>query len=314
MSGSPRVSIVTPFLDAARFIEEAIESVLAQTYAGWELLLVDDGSSDGSTEVAMRYAAACPAKIRYLSHPMRANRGASASRNLGIGHARGEYLAFLDADDVYLPRKLEDQVQILDAEPGADVLYAATEYWYGWTGLPGDRVRDWTWRPHGLEIDRVITPPHVLVAFLRDGGTVPCMGSVLVRREAVLAIGGWEDSFRRICTDQVFHAKLTLRFPVLFSGTCWDRYRQHPDSSCQKVAAEGQTDAAFEAYLRWLERYLTEQRVTDRSVQLALTAALHRYEHPILHRLERRAMRHGRRVADLLGKVRRLSRAGVEGQ
>ena len=72
MSGSPRVSIVTPFLDAARFIEEAIESVVAQTYASWELLLVDDGSSDGSTEIAMRYAAACPSKIRYLSHPMRA--------------------------------------------------------------------------------------------------------------------------------------------------------------------------------------------------------------------------------------------------
>jgi len=101
---------------------------------------------------------------------------------------------------------------------------------------------------------------------------------------------------------------------VLFSGQCWDRYRQHPDSSCQKIAAEGKTDAAFETYLRWLERYLTEQGVSDRSVWLALTAALRRYQHPILHRLERRAMRHGRRVADLLGKVRRSSHPGVEGQ
>lgn len=312
MSGPPRVSIVTPFLDPGRFIDEAIESVLAQTFASWELLLVDDGSSDGSTESAMRYAAALPAKIRYLSHPMRANRGASASRNLGVRFATGHYLAFLDADDVYLPRKLEEQIPILDAEREAQVLYAATEYWHGWRGLPEDRARDWIWRPHGVDIDQVIAPPRALVAFLRDGGTVPCMGSVLVRRAAVLAVGGWEDSFRRICTDQVFHAKLTLRFPVLFSDACWDRYRQHPDSSCQKVAAEGQTGAAFETYLRWLERYLTEQRVSDPSVWSALTAALRSHEHSLLHRLQRRVRRHGRQVTDLLGKARSLSLSRLE--
>jgi glycosyltransferase involved in cell wall biosynthesis len=306
------VSIVTPFLDAGRFIEEAIESVLAQTFESWELLLVDDGSSDGSTEIAMRYAAARPAQIRYLSHPMRANRGASASRNLGIRFATGQYLAFLDADDVYLPRKLEEQVRILDAERGAQVLYAATEYWHGWSGLADDRARDWIWRPHGVGIDQVIAPPHTLVTFLRHGGTVPCMGSVLVRREAVGAVGGWEESFRRICTDQVFHAKLTLQFPVLFADACWDRYRQHPDSACQKVAAEGQTGAAFETYLRWLESYLTEQRVSDPSVWSALEAALHPYEHPLLHRLQRRARRHGRQVAGLLGKARSLSRSRLE--
>ena len=154
----------------------------------------------------------------------------------------------------------------------------------------------------------MIAPPDALVAFLRDGGTVPCMGSVLVRREAVLAVGGWEEAFRRICTDQVFHAKLTLRFPVLFSDGCWDRYRQHPDSSCQKVAAEGQTAAAFETYLRWLERYLTAQRVSDLSVWSALKAALHPHAHPLLHRLERRIRRHGRQVTDLLARSRSRSR------
>jgi glycosyltransferase involved in cell wall biosynthesis len=303
VSSPPRVSIVTPFLDAGPFIEEAIESVLAQTFASWELLLVDDGSQDSSTATAMRYAAALPSKIRYVSHPSCANRGASASRNLGIRFATGQYLAFLDADDVYLPRKLEEQIPILDATPDAQVLYAATEYWYGWTGLAGDRARDWTWRPYGLEMDRVIAPPRALIAFLRDGGTVPCMGSVLARREAVLAAGGWEDSFRRSCTDQVFHAKLTLRFPVLFSDVCWDRYRQHPDSSCQRVAAEGQTDSQFETYLRWLERYLVEQQISDRSVWSALKAALRRYDHPLLYSLQRRVRHHGRQITSLLGKA-----------
>lgn len=308
MTGQPRVSIVTPFLDAGRFLEEAIESVLAQTYADWELLLVDDGSSDSSPAIAQRHAAASPGRILYLSHPGHANRGASASRNLGIRHASGEYLAFLDADDVYLPRKLEEQIRILDGAPEAQVLYAATHYWYGWSGAAAD-ARDWIWRPHGIEIDRVTAPPRALVAFLSDGGTVPCMGSVLARRDPVIAVGGWEDSFRHICTDQVFHAKLTLRFPVLFVNDCWDRYRQHPDSACQKVAAEGQTAATFETYLRWLEGYLAEQHVQDPSVWMALRKALRPYEHPLLHRLAEGASRRVTRVGEAIGKARRLSPA-----
>jgi len=279
-----RVSIVTPFLDAGQFIEEAIESVLAQSFQHWELLLVDDGSGDESTAIAQRYAAALPRKVRYLSHPGRENRGASASRNLGIRHATGEYLAFLDADDVYLPDKLSGQVRILDDVPHADVLYSATEYWHSWSSVPGDR-RDWIWHPHGLEIGTVIEPPQALVAFLTDGGTVPCMGSVLARRSAVVAAGGWEESFRTICTDQVFHAKLTLRCPVLFVDACWDRYRQHANSSCHRVAAAGQTKATFQTYLRWLEQYLTEHRVRDGSVWTALRKALRRHDPPLRQRL-----------------------------
>src|SRR5215218_6539451 len=92
------VSIVTNFLDAERFIQETIKSVFAQTYENWELLLVDDGSTDGSTQIALQYSKQYPEKVRYLEHPGHQNRGASASRNLGMVHARGEYIAFLDAD------------------------------------------------------------------------------------------------------------------------------------------------------------------------------------------------------------------------
>lgn len=297
MNQSVRVSVVTPFLNAVRFIEEAIESVLAQTYDRWELLLVDDGSTDGSTEIALRYAKAHGDRIRYFSHPDRATRGASAARNTGIRHANGEYLAFLDADDVYLPRKLEEQIPLLDGHPAAQILYAATEYWYSWSGHSEDAHRDWTWRKYGVAPDMVIEPPRMLVTFLRDGGTVPCMGSVLVRREAVDAVGGWEESFRHICTDQVFHAKLCLRFPVLIADTCWDRYRQHADSACQTVASAGQSAAAFETYLLWLERYLAAERVADPAVWSALRSALRPYRHPFLHELEKSAQRQTRRVA-----------------
>ena len=303
MTNRPRVSIVTPFLDAAAFLEAAIVSVLEQTLEDWELLLVDDGSTDDSTAIAKRWAAARPDKVTYLSHPNRQNRGASASRNLGIHHAVGEYLAFLDADDVYLPHKLTEQVAILDGVRDAQVLYGATEYWHSWSGV-ADAPGDWVWHPTGVEAGKVIQPPDVLVAFLRDGGAVPCMGSVLARRSAVRAVGGWEESFRTICTDQVFHAKLTLRFPVLFHDVCWDRYRQHSNSSCHRVAAAGQTQATFAIYLRWLERYLDDQGVDHPLLLATLRTALGTYDESLLVRLERQAKRQGRRVVAALARAR----------
>jgi glycosyltransferase involved in cell wall biosynthesis len=83
MNDKPLVSVVVIFLNAADFIEEAIESVIAQTFADWELLLVDDGSTDASTGIAKAYAARHPGRVFYLTHEGRENRGMSASRNLG---------------------------------------------------------------------------------------------------------------------------------------------------------------------------------------------------------------------------------------
>src|SRR3712207_4093497 len=119
----PSVSVITIFLDEERFIEEAIESVLAQRYDNWELLLVDDGSTDGSTQIALRYAERYPEKVRYLEHPGHENRGRSATRNVGTSYARGEHIGFLDADDVWLPHKLQQQVEILNSHPEAGMVY-----------------------------------------------------------------------------------------------------------------------------------------------------------------------------------------------
>jgi glycosyltransferase involved in cell wall biosynthesis len=291
-----RVSIVTPFLNPGRFLREAVESVLAQTYPSWELLLVDDGSTDGSTAIAQAFAAAAPDRIRYLAHDGRANRGASASRNVGTRHARGDLIAFLDADDVYLPAKLEAQVPLLDARPDAGMLYAGTEYWYGWTGRAEDRARDHVWRRFGIEPGTLVGPPRLLATYLRDGGTVPCMGSVLARRHAIDAVDGWEDRFHHICDDQVFHAKMALRHPIYIADGCWDRYRQHEASGCHRESRAGRLDAAFDRYLSWLERYVAEQRVTDGDLLAALKDAVLRQRHPRLHSLKQRAGRQVSRV------------------
>src|SRR5262245_42468246 len=91
MSSAPLVSAIIIFLDEERFLAEAIESVIAQSDRDWELLLVDDGSTDGSTAIARGYAARMPDRIHYYDHEAHANRGMSAARNLGLGHARGRY-------------------------------------------------------------------------------------------------------------------------------------------------------------------------------------------------------------------------------
>src|SRR5688572_17319672 len=95
----PRVSVVLPVFNGAAFLGEAIESVLHQDYRNFELLVVDDGSTDASRTNARESADRDPCRVRYLEHPGHANRGTACSRNLALKHARGELVAFIDADD-----------------------------------------------------------------------------------------------------------------------------------------------------------------------------------------------------------------------
>ena len=154
------VSIIIIFLNEQRFIGEAIESVIAQTYDHWELFLVDDGSIDNSTEIAQGYAREYPKRIRYLEHPGHQNRGMSRSRNLGIQGARGEFLAFLDADDVWLPRKLARQLAILDEQPDAGMVYGSTELWHSWRDAAGAHNERDSLQPLGVTADTLVPPSH----------------------------------------------------------------------------------------------------------------------------------------------------------
>ncbi len=303
-----RVSIVTPFLNAERFLAESVESVLAQTRDDWELLLVDDGSSDRSRAIACGYAARYPDRIRVLSHPDNRHRGASASRNLGTAHAVGEYIAYLDADDVYLPGKLARQVPLLDAHPEVGIVYAATEYWHSWTGRSADEGSDWIWRKYGVAPNVVVPPPRMLVTFLHDGGTVPCMGSVLVRRSLVQRVGGWEESFQAVYTDQVFHAKICFNAAVLIVDACLDRYRQHQDSSCHAAARSGELDDARLRYLRWLTGYLKQASATDPELWRAVRRARRSSAHPRLRRVGRHLQRWPGRVHRAVQSLMRTRR------
>ncbi len=112
----PLVSVVVPFLNAQRFVGPCIESVLNQTHADWELILVDDGSTDRSSEIARDYAAQ-DERITVLSHEGHENKGVSVSRHKAIDHSCGQYIALLDADDLFAPTKLEQQLKSAARHP-----------------------------------------------------------------------------------------------------------------------------------------------------------------------------------------------------
>jgi glycosyltransferase involved in cell wall biosynthesis len=255
-SNAPAVSVVTIFKDEERFLSEAIESVLAQSFDAWELLLVDDGSSDKSTALARRYAGRCSERIRYLEHNGHANLGMSASRNLGIARARGELVAFLDADDVLLPAALERQVEALRTRPRVGMVYGPLEYWHGWTGRREDAARDVV-QPTGVPAEGIYEPLSLLSLFLRNIAYSPA--GVIVRRTLARQVGGFEKAFRDLYEDQVFAAKVCVTAPVYVSGTSFYRYRQHPESCCLTAEREGRLNASREPFLRWLVGFLEEQ-------------------------------------------------------
>lgn len=289
MNRQPFVSVIMIFHNAAPFIQEAIESVVAQTYANWELVLVDDGSTDDSTTIALRYAEQYPTKVRYFHHGQHQNRGMSASRNLGLKEANGEYIAFLDADDVYLPRKLEQQVSILADQPLAAMVYGATVHWFSWTGRPEDFGRD---RPRllGVPPQTLVHPPQLVQLFLKHEAWPPGTCGVLVRRTVIEEIGGFEEQFGGMFEDQVFFYKLCLKYPVFVENGSWDRYRQHPNSHSQVVSKTAEwrrsrrVNRSRQKFLEWFSRYLSEQQVTDPSVLRLLRKELWPFQHPILYR------------------------------
>jgi glycosyltransferase involved in cell wall biosynthesis len=289
MNRDSLVSAIIIFLNCEQFLQEAIESVFEQTYQNWELLLVDDGSTDGSTAIAQKYATQYPDKVRYLEHEGHVNRGMSATRNLGISHAQGNYISLLDADDVWLPQKLEKQIAILESHPEVEIVFGPTEYWYSWTGKPEDQNRNLL-REIGVQSDTVFQPPKLLPLLLKNQANAPATCSVLMRRKVFTETGGFEESFKGLFEDRAFFSKVYLKIPAFVMSECLDRYRQHPDSHCHVEQKTGkykpyQRSEAHFKFLKWLEGYLSQESVKDPDVWQALKISLLPYHNLVLHYL-----------------------------
>jgi glycosyltransferase involved in cell wall biosynthesis/SAM-dependent methyltransferase len=281
-SDSDLVSVIMIFLDEKRFIQEAIESVLAQTYKNWELLLIDDGSRDGSSEIAQRIAAEHPNRIRYLEHTGHQNLGMSASRNLGIRHAKGTYIAFLDADDVWVAKKLEQQLSVLNSHPAADMVCGSVQYWYSWTGNPDDSKRDLVVSLN-IQPNILVEPTKLLIPLIKRE-TVTCTIS-LIRRNAVVRAGGYEESFRGLYEDQAFFVKLCSQSAVYVTDECWYKWRKHSDASSISGMADSTYRAARLKFLLWLENYLSTHHLLNAELSKILKGQIWICRHARLNRI-----------------------------
>ena len=257
---SPLVSVIIGFLNGGEYIREAIDSVINQTYDNWDLLLVDDGSKDGATNIAKESAASIPERIRYLGHPNHENRGMSATRNLGIKASRGIYVTFLDVDDVFLPDKLEVQVGFLANHLTVAAVFGPNERWYSWrTDYDPSQSEIDTIQNFGYGLDRIIAPPEIVERFLVMPGATPL--SIMVRRTVLDAIGGYENSFHGMYEDQVAMSKLFLNYPAYATSRLTCRYRQH-ENSCVSLAYGTKVRLqARRRFLDWLGDYMRLQEL-----------------------------------------------------
>lgn len=211
-SPRPRVSVVIPTFNRDWCIARAVDSVLAQTYRDLDLWVVDDGGSDTTGEIVRRRVE-CSADI--VVHYVRtAHRGVAAARNTGVSMSSGEFTAFLDSDDEWLPEKLEKQIACLDNEPRAALVHCG-EAW-----IRNDRS--------------TVVPP----AYRKYGGEVfkrclpVCMigpSTAVIRRSVFREVGGFDESFP-VCEDYDLWLRVTVRRPVaLVEEPLVVKYGGHPD-------------------------------------------------------------------------------------
>lgn len=304
ISRRPLVSSIIIFLNGEDFIPETIESILAQTYESWELLLVDDGSTDGSSAIAKSYAEQYPQQIRYLEHEGHDNKGMSASRNLGISHARGDFIGFLDADDLWVPQKLEEQLEIFEQHPEVGMVYGRTQIWHSWNPQAAPKQKDYFYTL-GVTPNSVVHPPVLLKQLLDNKHQSPTTCNALIRRSVFEKYGSFEAAFRTMYEDQVFFSKVTLNVPAYVDDRCWAKYRQHPQS-CSSQEQGAIHRAARQRFLLWLKGYLEEQQAQGGSIEQLVNHELRKCKYPYLSwpldRI-RKYRERGRHLLSLLGVV-----------
>lgn len=296
----PLISVVMPIFNREQYVSQAIESVLAQTYRNWELILVDDGSTDRSIAIAQQFAERFADRIRWTCHEGGANRGISATRNAGMKLSRGAYIACLDSDDLWVPDKLETQAQIALDHPEVGLIFGATNYWHP------DNPEQSREIPAGGPLNCVVQPPALFTVMYPIGtGVSPSMNTVLLKKGVIMAAGGWEESFKTSYEDQAMLCRIYLSETTYNSSKICDLYRQHLESVMGTELRGIRYYRKRYIFLHWLERWLKTERPQLqeelRIVQKALNAPnLWPYRGPIRYTFWRAYKKARRKAGSLL--------------
>ena len=209
----PRVSIVVPVYNAERTLAATLRSVWAQTFGDFELLVVNDGSTDGT---AALLAGQSDPRLRVISHR---NAGVSASRNRGVAEARGEFVAFLDGDDLWTPDKLQAQVAALQGAPDAALVYS-------WTDLIDEAGRVIQRGSHVVANGRVYP-------LLASRNFLDCGSTPLIRRSALIEAGPFDETLKG-GEDWDLWLRLATRHAFVCLPVVQVQYRVHGSSAVSR--------------------------------------------------------------------------------
>ncbi len=285
-----------------------------------DVLVVDDGSTDGSSQLARRIAAEHPDRVRYLDHTGHRTLGMSASRNAGVQAAGGRYIAYLDGDDRWMPEKLESQVALMAEHRRARIIYGPLTRWYSWTGQPEDQDRDDLYGIHGdgytLSTDRLFEPPELVALMVRHRDLVP--SGALFERDLFLDVGGAEDEFTDSHEDAVVFVKMCMVAPAYCGTRSWYLYRQYPgDLRAERRAGRPDADRprgpeGRRRFLDWVLEYYRTNGIDDPALLRALRVAEHQLEHRFRYRIHRAIERARSRVTVERGDAGRTVGVGSE--
>ena len=233
------VSVIIPLYNQERFIAATLDSVLAQDYAAFEVLVADDGSTDGSLAIAEDYASHHPDRIRVLRHEGGVNRGVSATRNLALREARGEWSAFLDSDDLWYPGKLSQQMAFIQDHPETMVCYTLSDVIREGRGeefIPDEDIlgsHPLPPRPRDLFLQ-------ILLVQVND-----IFSTVVVRTGQLREIGGFEENLPFQCEDRIMVARMATYGSVTCLPEVLCSYRAHDTSYTSSVLASRTWPAIF---------------------------------------------------------------------
>jgi glycosyltransferase involved in cell wall biosynthesis len=222
LPASPLVSVIMPVLNGQKYIAEAIQSISAQTYRNIELVVVDDGSTDGTAEIVHSFSPRL--RIEYVRHEE--CRGIARSMNDGIRHAHGALIAFLDHDDAWMPTFLETQLAHLKEHPEAGMVHCDVQTMDAAGNVIEPSVAEC--RNRGIEPSGYIFP-HL---FLRS---LICGNSVLIRRECFERLGLFDESLR--WGDYHMWLRISRHYPIHYVPKTLAKYRQHGSQSTRVTAA-----------------------------------------------------------------------------
>ena len=209
----PKVSVIIPCFNREKYLSEAIESVLNQTYPSIELLTVDDGSTDSTPDILSGYQ---HRGVEVLTHPGRINKGQSAAINLGLSRASGDYIAILDSDDYWDAHKIEKQVRFLDNNPSVGLVYG-NGFAVDENGKPLYRIYEDDHAEHSNP-NRVLMDCYFLVP-----------NNALVRKSVLDQTGGFDESMRA-AQDHDMAIRIAEVTTLGYLNEPLFYYRRHPDS------------------------------------------------------------------------------------